>query len=135
VAIRAAGYGMPGVIVDGNDLLEVYRVTKEAAERARRGDGPTLIEAKTYRLAPHSSDDNDRRYRTSDEVENWRQRDPIDRFRVYLFGHGLFDENEDAALRARLRGVIQEAADTAESAPSPKASDLLTHVYANMDGV
>jgi 2-oxoisovalerate dehydrogenase E1 component alpha subunit len=135
VAIRAAGYGMPGVIVDGNDLLEVYRVTKEAAERARRGDGPTLIEAKTYRLAPHSSDDNDRRYRTSDEVENWRQRDPIDRFRAYLFGHGLLDENEDAALRARLRGVIQEAADTAESAPSPKASDLLTHVYANMDGV
>jgi 2-oxoisovalerate dehydrogenase E1 component alpha subunit len=130
VAIRAAGYGMPGVIVDGNDVLEVYRVTREAADRARNGDGPTLIEAKTYRLVPHSSDDNERRYRTSEEVENWRRRDPIDRFKAYLVGNGLLDEDTDQEIRARVRGVIQEAADAAERAPGPTAADLLSHVYA-----
>jgi 2-oxoisovalerate dehydrogenase E1 component alpha subunit len=121
---------MPGVIVDGNDVLEVYRVTKEAAERARRGDGPTLIEAKTYRLVPHSSDDNDRRYRTSEEIEDWRRRDPIDRFKAYLLAHGLLDENTDLELRARLKREIQAAADEAERAPNPTNADLLTHVYA-----
>jgi 2-oxoisovalerate dehydrogenase E1 component alpha subunit len=133
VAIRAAGYGMPGVVVDGNDVLEVYRVTREAADRARRGDGPTLIEAKTYRLAPHSSDDNDRRYRTSEEVEDWRRHDPIDRFKAYLLGTGLLDENADVEIRARLRRVIQDAVEEAERAPNPTAADLMTHVYAHVD--
>src|SRR5256885_31878 len=72
VADRAAGYGLPGVVVDGNDVLAVYEVTKEAARHARAGEGATLIEAKTYRLVPHSSDDNDRRYRTAEEVDEWR---------------------------------------------------------------
>jgi 2-oxoisovalerate dehydrogenase E1 component alpha subunit len=118
------------VIVDGNDVLEVYRVTKDAADRARRGDGPTLIEAKTYRLVPHSSDDNDRRYRTSAEVEDWRRRDPIDRFKAYLLANGLLDEDTDQETRARVRREIQDAADEAERAPNPTASDLLAHVYA-----
>lgn len=130
VAMRAAGYGMPGVIVDGNDVLEVYRVTREAAARARRGEGPTLIEAKTYRLVPHSSDDNDRRYRTSEEVEDWRRRDPIDRFKAYLLAQGLLDEDADQDLRARIKREIQEAADEAERAPYPLAADLRRHVYA-----
>jgi 2-oxoisovalerate dehydrogenase E1 component alpha subunit len=130
VAVRAAAYGMPGVIVDGNDLLEVYRATKEAADRARRGDGPTLIEAKTYRLVPHSSDDNDRRYRTGEEIEEWRRRDPIDRFKAYLLANGILDEDTDATLRRRLKREIQEAADEAERAPAPSAADLYTHVYA-----
>jgi 2-oxoisovalerate dehydrogenase E1 component subunit alpha len=130
VALRAAGYGMPGHIVDGNDVLEMYRATREAAERARRGEGPTLIEAKTYRLVPHSSDDNDRRYRTSEEVEDWRRRDPIDRFKAYLLAHGVLDEDHDQELRARLRREIQEAADEAERAPYPSAADLRSHVYA-----
>jgi len=134
VAVRAVAYGMPGVIVDGNDVLEVYSATREAADRARRGEGPTLIEAKTYRLVPHSSDDNDRRYRTSAEVEEWRTRDPIDRFKAYLLGNGLLDEHEDAALRASVRGAIQDAADAAERAPSPTAADLYAHVYATPSG-
>jgi 2-oxoisovalerate dehydrogenase E1 component alpha subunit len=131
VAIRAAAYGMPGAIVDGNDVLDVYRATKEAADRARRGEGPTLIEAKTYRLVPHSSDDNDRRYRTGEEIEEWRRRDPIDRFKAYLLANGILDEDTDATLRKRLKREIQEAADEAERAPAPAAADLYSHVYAN----
>lgn len=130
VAARAAAYGMPGVIVDGNDVLEVYRVTREAADRARRGDGPTLIEAKTYRLVPHSSDDNDRRYRTSEEVEDWRLRDPIDRFKTYLLANGMLDEDTDQTLRTRLKREIVDAVDEAERSPAPTGADLLQHVYA-----
>ena len=77
VADRAAAFGMPGVVVDGNDVLAVYAVMNEAVDRARAGEGPTLVEAKTYRIVPHSSDDDDRSYRTRDEVEQWKKRDPI----------------------------------------------------------
>ena len=77
MAVRAAGYGFPGVTVDGNDVLAVYGAMKEAVERARAGEGPTFIEAKTYRLVPHSSDDDDRRYRTREEVEEWAESDPL----------------------------------------------------------
>jgi len=130
VADRAASYGFPGVIVDGNDVLEMYRVTREAADRARRGEGPTLIEAKTYRLVPHSSDDNDRRYRTNEEVEGWRRRDPIDRFKTYLLAHGVLEEDFDQELRARLKREVIEASEEAERAAYPAASELYTHVYA-----
>lgn len=81
VADRAAGYGFPGVVVDGNDILAVYAATKEAVDRARAGESPTLIEAKTYRVVPHSSDDDDRLYRSEDEVEPWQaEKDPLHRF-------------------------------------------------------
>ena len=130
VADRAAGYGLPGVVVDGNDVLAVYEVTKEAARRARAGEGATLIEAKTYRLVPHSSDDNDRRYRTSEEVEEWRGRDPIDRFKSYLLAQGVLDEEADTALRARIKTEVDQATEEAERAAAPDASDLLRHVYA-----
>src|SRR5919202_2345285 len=91
IAGRAAGYGFPGVEVDGNDVLAVYEVAKVAFERARRGDGPTLIEARTYRLAAHTSDDDDRRYRTREEVEEWRLKDPIVHFERYLEESGVLD--------------------------------------------
>lgn len=130
VADRAAGYGLPGVVVDGNDLLAVYAVAREAVQRARSGEGATLIEAKTYRLTPHSSDDNDRRYRTAEEVESWRQRDPIEHFKNYLLSCGLLDETTDAAMRARIKVMVDTAADEAEAAPPPDAGDLLQHVYA-----
>ena len=77
VSDRAIGYGMPGVTVDGNDPLEVYQAVKEAADRGRRGEGPTLIETVSYRLTPHSSDDDDRSYRTPDEVAEAKTKDPI----------------------------------------------------------
>ena len=130
VADRAAGYGLPGVVVDGNDVLAVYEVTKEAARRARAGEGATLIEAKTYRLVPHSSDDNDRRYRTAEEVEEWRQRDPIDRYKSYLLAQGILDEEADTALRAQTRASVDRATEEAQRAAAPDASDLLRHVYA-----
>jgi 2-oxoisovalerate dehydrogenase E1 component alpha subunit len=130
VADRAAGYGLPGVVVDGNDVLAVYEVTKEAARRARAGEGATLIEAKTYRLVPHSSDDNDRRYRTYEEVEEWRQRDPIDRCKSYLLAQGVLDEEADSALRARIRAAVDQATEEAQRAAAPDPADLLRHVYA-----
>jgi len=130
VAERAAGYGIPGIVVDGNDALSVYEVTREAARRARAGEGATLIEAKTYRLVPHSSDDNDRRYRTAEEVEQWRQRDPIDRCKSYLLAQGFLDDGEDTALRARIKVSVDQATDEAEAAAAPDPDSVYRHVYA-----
>ena len=87
IADKAVGYGMPGVQVDGNDVFAVYQATSEAVRRARAGDGPTLIEAVTYRVGPHSSADDPGRYRSAELTEQWRQRDPIERLRRYLAGN------------------------------------------------
>ena len=100
---RAEGYGMPGVRVDGNDVLAVYRVTREAAERARSGGGPTLIEALTYRVGPHTTADDASRYRDEEEVERWRTFDPIERYRTWLVTAGHADE-------AFVTGCEEEAA-------------------------
>src|SRR5215218_7475530 len=89
IAKRAEGYGFPGHEVDGNDVLAVYEAAREAFERARAGEGPTLIEAKTYRMTAHSSDDDDRRYREREEIEEWRQKDPIVRFEKYLMENDI----------------------------------------------
>jgi 2-oxoisovalerate dehydrogenase E1 component alpha subunit len=130
VAARAAAYGIPGVSVDGNDPLAVYAAMREAVNRARRGEGPTLIEAKTYRLVPHSSDDDDRTYRSREEVEAWRQRDPIPRFRRYLEEHALLDAAADQALRASIAAEVDRATDEAEQAPPPAPHTALEHVFA-----
>src|SRR5690606_27146521 len=119
VADRAAGYGFPGVVVDGNDPLEVYRVMKEAVDRARRGEGPTLIEAKTYRLAPHTSDDDDRAYRSSEEVEAWRRRDPLPRFERFLLEEGVLDQATQEAVMARVEAAVDDAVAYAQAAPDP----------------
>jgi pyruvate dehydrogenase E1 component alpha subunit len=89
---RAEGYGFPGVRVDGNDVLAVYRVAKDAVDRAHAGDGPTLIEAMTYRVGPHTTADDAGRYRDDDEVQRWRAFDPIDRYRTWLLASGLADD-------------------------------------------
>lgn len=89
---RAEGYGFPGIRVDGNDVLAVYRVTKDAVSRAHAGEGPTLIEAMTYRMGPHTTADDARRYRDAGEVERWRALDPIDRYRTWLLAEGHADE-------------------------------------------
>ncbi len=132
IAGRAAGYGFPGVEVDGNDVLAVYEVAKEAVGRARRGDGPTLIEAKTYRLTAHSSDDDDRRYRERDEVEEWRKKDPITRYEHYLEEIELLDEEKKEALADRLREEVAEASDYAENAPDAEPESALERVYAEV---
>lgn len=130
VADRAAGYGFPGVVVDGMNPFEVYRVSKEAVERARNGEGPTLIEAKVYRFEAHSSDDDDRTYRSREEVEEWRAKDPVLFMKNYVLAHGLMTEEENDALAKRLEAEIDEAVESAEAAPDPDPSELTTHVYA-----
>ncbi|GAB6990390.1 thiamine pyrophosphate-dependent dehydrogenase E1 component subunit alpha [Paenibacillus pini] len=133
VSDRALGYGFPGIRVDGNDVLEVYRVVKEARERAIRGEGPTLIEAMMYRLSPHSTSDNDLAYRTQDEVdENWKK-DGVARFKQYLIDLGIWDEAKDVDLIAQLNLEIKEAIEYADNAPFPKPEDTLLHVYADRE--
>jgi 2-oxoisovalerate dehydrogenase E1 component alpha subunit len=130
VADRAASYGFPGVVVDGTDLLAVYAAVAAAAERARGGDGPTLIEAKLYRFHPHSSDDDDRGYRSRDEVEAWRARDPVTLFETRLRELGLLNDEQIAEARARIAAEVNAATDAAEQAPSPDPLSFDRHVYA-----
>ncbi|MDQ3303523.1 MAG: thiamine pyrophosphate-dependent enzyme, partial [Actinomycetota bacterium] len=127
---RAEGYGFSGVEVDGNDVLAVYGAAREAFGRARRGEGPTLIEAKTYRMTAHSSDDDDRRYREAEEIEGWRQKDPIIRFEKYLEENGLLDEEKKEEIAGRIKGEVEEAAEYAEQAPYADPEEALERVYA-----
>ncbi|GAA0135650.1 3-methyl-2-oxobutanoate dehydrogenase subunit alpha [Paenibacillus sp. YSY-4.3] len=134
VSDRALGYGFPGIRVDGNDALEVYRVVKEARERAIRGEGPTLIEAMMYRLSPHSTSDNDLVYRTKEEVEeNWKK-DGIPKMKSYLIENGLWTEEQDEALLKDFQAQLKAAIERAENAPFPKPEDTLLHVYADSEG-
>ncbi|MBI2325707.1 MAG: thiamine pyrophosphate-dependent dehydrogenase E1 component subunit alpha [Chloroflexi bacterium] len=126
---RARGYGIPGHLADGTDVLDVYDKTKRAMERARRGEGPSIVEATCYRYRPHSSDDDDSRYRSKDELKDWLARDPIDRTRAYLREHGVA-ESELEAMRAAIATDIERAIDEAEAEPDPRPEDLLRHVYA-----
>ena len=129
VAMRAAGYNMPGVVVDGQDVAEVYRVTREAAGRARAGEGPSLIEAKVHRFTSHSSDDDQRVYRPEEEIKAEAREDCVPRFRDYLADLGVLSEQEDKDLRAQLRKELDAATQAAEDAPYPAAEDALLHIY------
>jgi 2-oxoisovalerate dehydrogenase E1 component alpha subunit len=130
VAARAAGYGMPGVTVDGGDVLGCYAAGREAHERARRGEGPTLIEAHVVRLTSHSSDDDQRRYRDPGEVEALKEQDPITVFGRQLHELGVLDEAREAELRAQVKGEVNEAARRAEARPDPDVATAGLHVYA-----
>ncbi|WP_318508475.1 thiamine pyrophosphate-dependent dehydrogenase E1 component subunit alpha [Bacillus sp. T3] len=131
VSDRAIGYGMPGVTVDGNDPLEVYRVVKEAADRGRRGEGPTLIEAISYRLTPHSSDDDDRTYRTQDEVAEAKTKDPILTFSAYLKGTGILTDELETQINQQIMTLVNEATEYAESAPYAEPEHAMKYVYGN----
>ncbi|QRV08026.1 thiamine pyrophosphate-dependent dehydrogenase E1 component subunit alpha [Bacillus velezensis] len=130
ISDRAAGYGMPGVTVDGNDLLEVYRAVKEARERASKGEGPTLIETVSYRLTPHSSDDDDSSYREREEVEEAKKQDPLLLYKAYLQEAGLLGEEEEKAMLYDIMAIVNEATDEAEKAPYASPESTLDHVYA-----
>ena len=130
IAKRAEGYGFLGHEVDGNDVLAVYETAKEAVARARRGDGPTLIEAKTYRLTAHSSDDDDRRYREREEIEEWRFKDPIVRLEKYLMENGLLDEEKQEEMGTEMKAEVAEASDYAEAAAYADREEALERVYA-----
>jgi 2-oxoisovalerate dehydrogenase E1 component subunit alpha len=130
VADRAKGYNMIGQTVDGNDVIAVHQTTHWSIEECRRGRGPKLVEAKTYRLSPHTSSDDDRRYRTRAELEEWIKRDPIDRFRKRLFEEETLTEEEDAELRTEAKREIAAAVEAAERAPDPAPEDALRYVFA-----
>ena len=129
VADKAAGYGVRGFIADGMDVLDSYDKTRQAVEHTRSGAGPTLVELKCYRFQPHTSDDDDTRYRTKDEVRQWMAKDPVDRTRKYLREHGTTAE-ELEAIRHALDTEIEAAIAQAESEPDPRPEDAMKHVYA-----
>jgi len=128
---RAFGFGFPGVQVDGNDVLAVYAVTRAAAERARDGGGPTLIEAITYRLGAHTTTDDPTRYRTSDELDVWKAREPIGRYRAFLERAGLWSDDLEREVQAEADRVAAEVRETVEQMPDPPLADLVDHVYAD----
>jgi len=134
IAARAAGYGFPGVRVDGNDVLAVFAVTKQAVERARAGDGPTLIEAMTYRVGSHSTADDASRYREGSEVAAWRERDPIDRYRTYLLGSGVIDDAFVRACDEEAEAWVAEIRAAVTALGEPPASEMFDHAYADPPG-
>jgi len=130
VAVRGAGYGMPGVSADGSDVLECYRVAKEAYDRARRGDGPTLIEFRVPRLGSHSSDDQQERYRPKEELERVRQRDPLKTFGAYLQRAGLLTDARKQEIADRIKREIDQATDVADASPEPDPTTGARYVFA-----
>nr|WP_093191037.1 thiamine pyrophosphate-dependent dehydrogenase E1 component subunit alpha [Salimicrobium halophilum] len=129
VSDRAIGYGMPGETVDGNDPLAVYEAVKKAADRGRNGDGPSLIETVSYRLTPHSSDDDDRAYRERDEVDEAKKKDSLITFGNYLRDAGLLTEEKEKEMEQELKDIVNDATDYAEQAPYADAESLMDHVY------
>ncbi|MBM4059753.1 MAG: thiamine pyrophosphate-dependent dehydrogenase E1 component subunit alpha [Planctomycetes bacterium] len=132
IAQKGKAYGMPYVRVDGNDVLAVYTVTRAAVDRARRGEGPTFVEAVTYRRLGHSSSDDPTRYRDDAEVVAWEKKDPIDRCRAYLVGRGLWDDAEEAALKEGIAQRVNDAIAAAEQHGPPADETLVTDVYAQV---
>jgi 2-oxoisovalerate dehydrogenase E1 component len=130
VADRAHSYGFGGVIVDGNDPLDVYAAVHSAVRHARKGDGPTLVECKTYRYLAHTSDDDDRTYRTPQEVEAWRKKDPLRRITQYLIEQRLLSEADEERIETEVKTEVDRAAKAAEAAASPEPRSAYTKVFA-----
>lgn len=134
IAQKALAYGFPGVIVDGNDILAVYAVVHEAVERARRGDGPTLIEAYTYRMGAHTTADDPTKYRDDAEVEEWRPRDPILRVQKYLHSRGEWSEDWEEEVIEACTAEIEQAMEEAAAVAPPPPQDMFRYMYDTMTG-
>ena len=130
VAERAAAYGMPGVTVDGTDIIESYRAVAEAATRAADGYGPSLVEFDVERYLPHTSDDDDSVYRDRAEIEEAKKRDPLKRLAEFLAGVGRLTDARKKALLAQAKAEVDAATDAAEAAPFPDDHDVFEHVFA-----
>ncbi|TSI08321.1 thiamine pyrophosphate-dependent dehydrogenase E1 component subunit alpha [Lysinibacillus sp. BW-2-10] len=129
IAVRGSSYGIPSETIDGNDILEVVKATSAAVERARNNNGPTLIEANTYRWEGHSRSDA-RKYRTRDEEKEWKKsNDPIERFRTFLIENEIITEEDFAELNEKAVKQIQEAVEFAENSESPSLDTLMTDIY------
>jgi 2-oxoisovalerate dehydrogenase E1 component alpha subunit len=135
VHARAAGYGMPGHVGDGNDILESYKLAKDAVDRARAGEGPSLIELRTYRFYAHTSDDDDRTYRSKEEVEEWRKKDPIPRFEEYLKSVEVLDDAKIEEMREKTKAEVREGSVEAEAADFPDPSTAMDNVYGDLEVV
>ncbi len=129
IAHKAVGYGMPGYRCDGNDVLATYAVTKKAVERARRGEGPSLIEAVTYRMEAHTTADDPTRYRTPAEADEWQRRDPIARFQAFLTDRGLLDDDLRARIDADVDTLAAHMREEIYDAPHGDPLELFTHVF------
>jgi len=132
LAVKARAYGVEGIRVDGNDVLAVYQVLREATARARRGEGPTFVELVTYRVAPHSTSDDPSRYRSNDDVEAWIRKDPLDRLVRHLRMRGLFSEADDDRLEHEILEEIRKAVDEVESYGPPQPASLFDDVYGEL---
>ncbi len=128
-AVKARAYGMPGERIDGNDVLAVYHAVSRAVTRARSGEGPTFIEAVTYRIGAHSTSDDPSQYRADEEVEAWRRRDPVKTVHRFLVKQGLIDDERDAALEQELTAEIAAAVTEAEAHPPPPRLSIFDDVY------
>lgn len=129
LAVKGLAYNVEGVQVDGNDVIAVYAATKTALEKARKSAGPTLIEAVTYRLGPHSTSDDPTRYRDAKEVEAMRSKDPLRRFRDHLVVRGVWSEEEQSSTEESILKQVKDAAGAAESIPKPDVRTLFDDVY------
>jgi pyruvate dehydrogenase E1 component alpha subunit/2-oxoisovalerate dehydrogenase E1 component alpha subunit len=132
IAVKAHAYGMPGVRVDGNDVLAVYRAVSDAALRARAGGGPTFVECVTYRIGAHSTSDDPTRYRSEDEVRRWAEKDPIDRLRRHLVATSALDDAGDQAITAEIDEQITRAVAEVEKLGPPDRETLFDDVYATL---
>ena len=132
LAARGAGFGVPSVLVDGNDILAVYAVMQQAIERARSGQGPTLVETLTYRIGPHTTADDATRYRDAAEVEAWRAKDPLARFRLFLMRRNLLHEEQEQQLIAAIETEINTAVEEAEAIPPPAPDEFFDHMTADL---
>jgi pyruvate dehydrogenase E1 component alpha subunit len=132
LAQKAVAYGFPGVLVDGNDILAVYQTVSEALERARAGEGPTLVEAQTYRLGPHTTADDPTRYRAGEELTEAERLDPILRLRLFMESRDLWSEKDEAALREEAQVRVREAYEKALATPRMGIRELARYVYADM---
>jgi 2-oxoisovalerate dehydrogenase E1 component alpha subunit len=129
-AIKGVAYGVPGVVVDGNDLLAVRKAVVEAVDRARAGGGPTLVEAKTFRMGGHSTSDDPTRYVAPEAFTEWARKDPIQRFEKYLEASGLWSPDRGEAMRAAAAAKVGEAMRAAEGVPKPGLETIFSDVYA-----
>jgi pyruvate dehydrogenase E1 component alpha subunit len=131
-AQKAIAYGMPGIRVDGNDILAIIQVTAEAAARARKGEGPTLIEALTYRRGGHSSSDDPSAYRSPEEPRQWEPKDPIERFRRYLLKQNLWTETWEKEMREEIDAAVTLVNNNVSGLPAPPVETLFDDVYEEM---
>ena len=129
VAERAQSYGMPGILVDGNDVLAVYNAACTAVERARSGDGPTLLECRTYRTRAHSEGMRDTGYRSTEEVESWKSRDPLKLYSAHLRTEDDVSDDDLTAVEAEVKAIVDEAYDFARNSPFPDPATATQHVF------